>query len=163
MKAISLWQPWASAIALGSKRVETRSWGTKYRGRLAIHAAKRLHVNELIHLHSCWNWVGAMAGIGWGWGNDQRVPYDLPLGSVVAVCELVDCRPTDSFTLGEIEQPRTGPKGDGYQWTERQMGNFGLGRFGWVLDNIRPLCEPVPFKGMQGFFNVPDELIGPLP
>ena len=26
MKAISLWQPWASAIALGAKRIETRSW-----------------------------------------------------------------------------------------------------------------------------------------
>lgn len=32
MKAISLWQPWASAIAVGAKRVETRSWATKYRG-----------------------------------------------------------------------------------------------------------------------------------
>ena len=35
MKAISLWQPWASAVALGSKRVETRSWSTSYRGPLA--------------------------------------------------------------------------------------------------------------------------------
>ena len=46
MKAPSLWQPWASAIAVGAKRVETRSWPTNYRGPLrplgAIVATCRL-------------------------------------------------------------------------------------------------------------------------
>lgn len=41
MKAISLWQPWASLVALGVKTIETRSWSTKYRGPLTIHAAAR--------------------------------------------------------------------------------------------------------------------------
>ncbi|TRU31740.1 MAG: ASCH domain-containing protein [Microcystis aeruginosa Ma_QC_B_20070730_S2] len=41
MKAISLWQPWASLVANGLKLYETRGWPTKYRGVLAIHAAKR--------------------------------------------------------------------------------------------------------------------------
>ncbi len=43
MKAISLWQPWASAIGPHpeQKHLETRSWQTPYRGWLAIHAAKR--------------------------------------------------------------------------------------------------------------------------
>lgn len=39
MKALTLTQPWASLVALGEKRIETRSWGTSYRGELAIHAA----------------------------------------------------------------------------------------------------------------------------
>lgn len=38
MKALTVRQPWASLIALGVKTVETRSWSTKYRGPLAIHA-----------------------------------------------------------------------------------------------------------------------------
>lgn len=38
MKALSLWQPWASLVALGEKRIETREWSTRYRGELAIHA-----------------------------------------------------------------------------------------------------------------------------
>lgn len=38
MKALTLYQPWASLIADGRKTVETRSWGTKHRGLLAIHA-----------------------------------------------------------------------------------------------------------------------------
>ena len=41
IRIISLWQPWASLIALNLKQYETRSWGAPYRGKLAIHAAKR--------------------------------------------------------------------------------------------------------------------------
>lgn len=40
MKAISLHEPWASAIRDGVKKIETRHWSTRYRGELAIHAAK---------------------------------------------------------------------------------------------------------------------------
>ena len=41
MKAITIWQPWASLIACGAKKYETRSWPTKYRGPIAIHAAAK--------------------------------------------------------------------------------------------------------------------------
>lgn len=40
MRAITLMQPWASLIALGAKRYETRSWKTHYRGPLAIHSSR---------------------------------------------------------------------------------------------------------------------------
>lgn len=46
MKGITLWQPWASAIACGVKTHETRSWKTRFRGPIAIHAAK--HVPQKI-------------------------------------------------------------------------------------------------------------------
>jgi hypothetical protein len=42
MKALSLWQPWASLVVAGTKHWETRSWSTDYRGLLAIHATKRV-------------------------------------------------------------------------------------------------------------------------
>lgn len=41
-KILTLSQPYASLVALGAKRIETRSWRTSYRGPLAIHAAKGL-------------------------------------------------------------------------------------------------------------------------
>ena len=41
MRALTLWQPWASLVAIGAKQWETRSWGTSYRGPLLIHAAMR--------------------------------------------------------------------------------------------------------------------------
>ena len=36
MKALTVYQPWASLIALGEKKIETRSWPTNYRGPLAL-------------------------------------------------------------------------------------------------------------------------------
>ena len=40
MKALTLLQPWASLVAIGVKRWETRAWRTSYAGPLAIHASK---------------------------------------------------------------------------------------------------------------------------
>ena len=42
MKALSLWQPWASLIYDGRKTIETRQWELVYRGPLAIHAAQHV-------------------------------------------------------------------------------------------------------------------------
>lgn len=36
MKAITIWQPWASLLAYGGKQFETRSWATSYRGPMDI-------------------------------------------------------------------------------------------------------------------------------
>ena len=44
MKAITIWEPWASLIAHGIKREETRTWAPPVEligQRIAIHAAKR--------------------------------------------------------------------------------------------------------------------------
>ena len=42
MKALTLIQPWATLIADGRKTIETRSWGSLYRGPLAIHAGAKI-------------------------------------------------------------------------------------------------------------------------
>lgn len=42
MKVITIRQPWASLIANGYKEYEFRSWQTKYRGPLLIHAGQGL-------------------------------------------------------------------------------------------------------------------------
>ena len=133
MKAISLWQPWATAIALGVKRVETRSWSTNYTGPLAIHAAK--------------HWTKAekeFAGVEHALG---RLPARLPFGAIVATCTLIGCRFTE-----DVERQVSA--------IERIYGNYSAGRFAWFLDNIIALPEPIPFKGAQGFFNVPDDIVG---
>jgi hypothetical protein len=129
MKAISLWQPWATAIALGIKRVETRSWSTKYRGPLAIHAGKKLVRREDIPE-----------------GLDIRCR---PLGAIVAICELVEVRLMDSDLIAE-QHP-----------CEIRWGDWRVGRYAWILENVRswPLVHPIPFRGRQGLFDVPDELL----
>lgn len=156
MKALSLWQPWASAVAVGAKRIETRSWRTAYRGPLAIHAAKHYTKYALIHYACHWSWCGALRPLGLSMGDYKPLWELLPFGAIVAVCDLVDCRPTGGFTQEELDTPSR-PKGETgpmYDWTERHMGNFALGRFGWVLDNVKALETPIPCRGRQGLFNV---------
>ncbi|MEV0174454.1 hypothetical protein AB0I00_25445 [Streptomyces sp. NPDC050803] len=42
VRALTLWQPWASCIAYGTKRIENRRWATDYRGWLLIHAGRTI-------------------------------------------------------------------------------------------------------------------------
>lgn len=131
MKAISLWQPWASAIPLGLKSIETRHWETRYRGEIAIHAAKRFGGAERAF---------ALSEVALG-----RLPSRLPLGAVVAVVHLSNIRPSEELKL-EVSA------------IERLYGNYGPGRFGWVLEDVRALATPIPCLGRQGIFNLPPEV-----
>jgi hypothetical protein len=136
MKAISLWQPWASAIAVGAKKIETRSWWTSYRGPLAIHAAK-LQNDEL---RDFWTWKVCDPLREAGYARFELLPF----GAIVATCHLTEClRSTDI---------------DGLTRQERDFGDFAPGRYGWVLRDVVALKTPIPFRGAQGFFDCP--LIG---
>lgn len=156
MKAISLHQPFASAVAIGSKRIETRGWATSHRGPIAIHAAKHFTIDGMIRVHSSWTWCGALAGAGVKMGQDANLVDILPFGAVIAVVDLVDCRPTGSLTVDELDSwRRPAPDAiDPLSWTERMLGNFEPGRFGWILENPRPLVRPVPAIGRQRIFNL---------
>ena len=81
MKAITLWQPWASLIVYGHKHIETRSWPTKYRGWLGIHASQKLVIPDD---------PGFVEQMERAIGN----PLTLPRGAVVGCCQIVDCRET---------------------------------------------------------------------
>jgi len=134
IKAISLWQPWASLIALGEKKFETRSWPTNYRGLLAIHAARRWTKVQQNLLRTT-PFTQAL-----GWYTDEGDP---PLGCIVAVAELTDCFLTEQVSVNG---------------NEYAFGDWAPGRFAWCLENVRRLPVPVPWKGRQGFFDVELEL-----
>src|SRR5262245_46915559 len=85
-KALVLWEPWASAMALGFKANETRSWATGYRGDLAICAAKRLMDP------GDWKLVTLF--------NVDVTTWEPPYGCVVCVVELYDCVPVEAFESG---------------------------------------------------------------
>lgn len=132
MKALSLWQPWATLIAIGAKTVETRSWSTDYRGPLLIHAAK--HKNEL-KLARQYPFSEALARGGYPWKLG-----DLPLGVCVALCDLVAVDPTELVR-------------DHLNDWEIAFGDYSPGRFAWKLANIRPIHSPI-IAGKQGLFEV---------
>jgi len=132
MKAISLWQPWASAMALGWKKNETRHWSTKHRGPLLIHAAKKVIGWPSLDIQSMFDEIAFQ-------------PSDLPRGVILCKVDLVDCQKTFIHNR---------PRG-----VEGIFGDYTPGRFMWITEKIEVFNDPIPFKGSQGFFNVPEDLL----
>lgn len=135
MKALSLSQPWASAVVLDEKSIETRSWRTSYRGQIAIHASARFpqSYKDLVD------------------DNPQRLPFVtqvrshlLPTGSLIGVVTLYDCVPTESVR-------------DDITSIELKFGDYDDGRWAWLLHGAVELPKPVPCKGSLGLWNLKDE------
>ena len=142
MRALSLYQPWASLIALGLKKVETRSWGTAYRGDVAVHAAKRWTRAERA-------FAEALSEFSEFEALREADPGNV-LGAVVCVARLAGCvRMTD----GWIERQGV--------W-EKMVGGFAPGRWGWILEDVRPLAAPVPMRGRQGLWTLSDDEVAGL-
>lgn len=130
MKAISLWQPWASLWACGRKHFETRHWATHYRGELLVHAAQKICVNDIDDaLRSiCEDEFG------------RHWAVELPRGALIARCRLMDCIPTARLHVDKDESAQ---------------GNFALGRYGWDPADMALLDHPIPWRGRQSLFDVP--------
>lgn len=135
MKALSLWQPYASLIACGLKRVETRSWATSYRGPVLIHAAQRWTRAErdaLAKLRADWDSIRARLNVA-----------DIRLGAVVAVARVASCVEMTPEIVDLCE--RTAP-------LELAVGDWKPGRFAWALEDVRALPAPVPCGGARGLW-----------
>ncbi|EHQ88261.1 ASCH domain-containing protein [Desulfosporosinus youngiae] len=130
MKAISLMQPWASLVAIGTKKIETRSWSTEYRGQLAIHSSKgfKKYLRQLC-CEEPFKTVLNKAGLSLD---------NLPLGRVVATCKLVDCIEMTPEFIDRVKSA----KGHEYDF-----GEYAVGRYAWILEDIKALDNPVPAKG----------------
>ena len=77
MKAISINQPWAWLIVNGYKDIENRSWATKVRGEVLIHASKKIDEN---FCYFTWENV-----IG------DSIPTNLFTGGIIGKVDIVDC------------------------------------------------------------------------
>ena len=129
IKAITICQPWALAIMADIKNVENRTWSTKYRGPLVIHAGKSKKLLDLItpenELYPLFR---------------SLMSYDrLPFGVILGIVDLIDILEYHEIIKG--------------------LFPFACGPYCWVLDNPRKLKEPIPWRGRQGLWNVPYELV----
>lgn len=156
MKAITLTQPWATLVAIGAKQIETRSWcplSYPTYGPLAIHAAKGLGPvggkDGLTRLCSTEPFCSVLNT----WSREYAKTYvDLadmvnrplmPLGAVVAICELLEVRPTRGRSL---------ERDYGLSEQELAFGDYTEGRWAWRLGNVRMLPQPIPAKGALGLW-----------
>lgn len=149
MKALSLRQPWAWAVVHGGKRIENRTWrpAKPYGQRLVIHAARTWGTRQKEDL---------------AWIQDNMkliVPDNLPLGYFVGVATVADCHPNgpepeDPWAIAckrcwrqaSVAACQASPK----------VCTSGKCSYGWLLDDVVALAEPVPGRGALGLFPVPE-------
>ncbi len=157
MKAITVYQPWASLIAVGAKKYETRSWSTNYRGPIAIHAGKKPFTNNEYT-------DGELYPFAYALNLPDIYSFDtLTLGAVIATAELVDCHKIiarygdnhpcihyQPFNAYMQEIPIIG--------NELLLGDWTPGRYAWELTNVKMLPEPIPVRGQQGLWEWKEQL-----
>lgn len=106
---ISIRQPWAWLIVHGGKDIENRTWSTRVRGRILIHAAKGMTLAEW---NDCYWWVRTHVRVSLA----MAIPMvdHLPRGGIVGGVDLVDC-------------------------VDRSTSPWFVGRYGFVLANAKAL------------------------
>lgn len=143
MKAITLWEPWASLVVYGEKNWETRSWPIPKNligQRVAIHAAKR------------WDPTPTVQSIAYKLRNEGHLDFwhqnhivgIVPppwLGCVLGIVTLAECLSTKHCV-------------DSWPSSDREFtfGDYSFGRFAWRLDDKISLPKPVPAVGRQRFW-----------
>jgi hypothetical protein len=139
MKCLSLHQPWATLILAGAIRYQSRPFGTRYRGRLAIHATKsfseaafRLCQVEPIRR------VLKEAG--------YRFAADLPRGCLLGTVQLVDGLPA-----GRVPDDLT--------VVERILRQAHSGRYVWQLADPRLFDTPRASVGRLGLYELPEKSV----
>ena len=128
MKVLSLTEPYATLIKLGKKTIETRSFKTNYRGELYIHASSTKIPKE--------------------WKNNEELmnlvkDSDLSFGYIICKCNLVDCIYMDEEFLNKIKKDKL----------EFICGDYRVGRYAWILEDIKVLDKPLFAEGKLGLWN----------
>lgn len=138
MRALTIIQPYAALIMSGAKRVENRSWSTKYRGRMYIHAGRSRDMLSIKHVD----------GIDYCAHTQQPIER-LAFGAVVGMASLIDCLPKTEISGGKWDAL--------YPWIREHEHTEGP--WCWVFaENPTPI-GPWPYKGAQGLFDInPDTL-----
>ena len=118
MKALTIKQPWATLIMQGNKRFEFRSWQTKYRGDLLIHAGKGIDKEAMKRLA-------------------KYLPEELPYGKILGKVRLVDCiKMSPEFKELLLKENK-----DIYTKSSFQE------KYGWQVTDVEVYEKPIEAKG----------------
>lgn len=128
IKVISIRQPHADNIIFGDKWCENRSWITKYRGPLYIHATK------------------------WDSYSDKQSPGNGETGAIIGCVDLVDVVDLEMTGVSE-KDVRSAAKKHGLPLTKAALAYVGDSAC-FILANPRPLKTPIPVKGKLNIWSL---------
>lgn len=154
LPAITLWQPWASLIAVKAKSYETRGWAppAKLIGkRIAIHAARKAPPWDIdgVIVEAMEEHIGPRGT----WGK-------LPFGAVVCTATLRGAYQVQrsDIVFGEATFRRNAIPGSpdvagiSFAGDEMLFGDWRQSRWVWELTDVEPLTPPVLARGAQGIW-----------
>ena len=118
MKVLTIKQPWATLIMQRDKRFEFRSWQTKYRGDLLIHAGKGTDKEAMKRLA-------------------KYLPEELTYGKILGKVKLVDCIKMSP----EFKELLLKENSDIYAKSSFQEN------YGWQVSEVEVFDKPIEAKG----------------
>ncbi len=139
LKAITLYEPWASLMAIGAKVNETRSRNTLHRGDIAIHASKADHGTP----------ADIVPAVIRAFQSRNTQPSLDSMGCILAVVDLFDVRPASDFCREVLPGQLIIEDWQILSSEEAAFGNYSDGRFIYRTRNLRRLARPVPCRGAQ--------------
>ena len=123
MKVLTLKQPWASLVINKYKEYEFRSWKTKYRGKILIHAGLSTDKDYI--------------------KNFDIYNLEYINGAIIGEAEIVDCILVDEKFNKELKNKNSIVyKKSGY-----------IEKYAWKLENIKKYDKPIYIKGQLGLWN----------
>lgn len=125
MKVITIKQPWATIIAEGYKDYEFRTWKTKYRGDVLIHAGKSIDEHAMKKF--------------------EYLNLEYPIGCIIAKATISDCVSVDDKLRNELK------KKDPVVYSAEINYPYWSG-YGFKLENIKKI-KPIPAKGSLGLWD----------
>jgi activating signal cointegrator 1 len=151
VRALSLWEPWATLVRRGLKLYETRDWPmpeSLIDQPLGIQAAK--HPVDADDCSHAMLWQMRQDDVSGPWAYGCMIAVVHPQKSVRT--ETL-CNGLDSWGL-----LIPGTTGAFRSISQREFiyGNYEPGRWAWPFTDIRVLPEPLPGRGAQGIFNWPE-------
>ena len=133
MKSITICQPYAELILLGEKLVENRTWGVPLVDCVPYRGPL------LIHAGASTKWLDTY----------KPLPDKMDFGAIVGVVNLTNC-----FQVNYLRGTHCD---DRYKYLAHHEHTSGP--FCWVLENPRRFVEPIPYRGRQGLFDIPIEVV----
>lgn len=154
MRALTLWQPYATSVASGSKDIENRP---------KPPPRKLLRALEPIAIHAGLRYAEP-GSKGWPYPEGEPVPprEDCPLGAIIGVATMVGYLNTSArSSQGRLfrEAVPAAPDRRLHSRLERlDSERWWVGPVGILLVARRALTEPIPCRGALGFWTVPEDI-----
>jgi len=136
MKAISLLQPWATLVILGVKTIETRNWGTRYRGPILIHASQGKSGSIFMNEPPFKKYIS----------DFKKLPFGAIIGKVI----LKDVVRVETLELTDEMINRL-------TMEEKAFGDYSEGRYAWILEDHQQFKIPIPARGTLSIWEYAEE------